>query len=82
MTVKESCNRVVAILKARRPVPSGIYYLVVRDKRITIEKARGPIPYECIIALLGSRDINEGLGLGRWEGIIDKISLFEEDGLL
>lgn len=73
---------VAALLKSKRQVPGGQYWLYALDKKIHLCRSNIAPQAGHRIALLESADINEGPTAKKWEVIDARIRKLKEEGKL
>lgn len=76
MTPEQFLIKVESLLDGARPVEPGLYSLLLEDDRPVIIHGDSPFATPNLLAILISRDINEGPTTLRWTQIKDRYAIF------
>ena len=82
MNIEQHLQAIAKYLDTQRPAHAGTYVLRIIDKSIKLEHGCQTCDSEGVLAVLTSRDINEGCTPGRWNNIRDRFAIFQKRGLI
>ena len=82
MNPEEALTEIAHILEMARPATPGQYVLRILDKTIKLCKDGTPSQIDGVLAVLTSRDINEGPTRPMWNRIHDRFAIFQKRGMI
>lgn len=82
MNPETALNEIATIFQEATPVTPGRYHLRIVQKQLLLDKDPSLTEVEGTLAILLSKDINEGPTIDTWTQIKNRFAIFQKRGLI